>query len=226
MTADHSEKHAGLTIESRAVRPFDKNGFVVSCPTTREGILIDPGDEVEQLLAYAHHDTIVIRHILLTHAHVDHISGVAAAKRRLDAPVYLHRDDLFLYERAVEMGAMFGMDVEPQPPPDRFYAPGERIPFGRLEVQWSHTPGHCPGGVCLAVGPAGIKAADLFVGDTLFAGSIGRTDLPGGNMATLLASIRQVLFPYGDDARVYPGHGPFTTIGRERHANQFLTGLV
>jgi len=214
-----------LIVESRAVGPFFKNGFVLACPETREAVLVDPGDEVDDLLAYAHGQALSIRHILLTHAHVDHVTGVAAAKRALGVPVHLHRDDLFLYEHAVEMGAMFGLRVEPPPPVDRYYEPGAHIPFGTFEARWHHTPGHCPGGVCLEVGRAGERGADLFVGDTLFAGSIGRTDLPGGDTATLLASIRDVLFAFGDDARVYPGHGPVTTIGEERRTNPFLAGL-
>jgi len=215
-----------MTIEIRAVAPFYKNGFVLSCQETREAVLIDPGDEVDELLAFSHRQALSIRHILLTHAHVDHITGVAAAKRVLDAPVYLHRDDLFLYERATEMGAMFGLRVEQPPPVDIFYAPGQNLVFGTLEARWHHTPGHCPGGVCLEVGKVGQPGMDLFVGDTLFADSIGRTDLPGGDAPTLLASIRNVLFPFGDDARVYPGHGSATTIGQERRTNPYLTGLV
>jgi len=209
-----------MIIEIRAVGPFFKNGFVLGCPDTREAVLIDPGDEVAELLAFADRSALSIRHILLTHAHVDHITGVAAAKRVLGAPVYLHRDDLFLYEGAVDMGAMFGLRVEPPPPVDVFYSPGQTIAFGTLEAQPHHTPGHCPGGVCLQVGD------DLFVGDTLFAGSIGRTDLPGGDYATLIASIRTVLFAFGDEARVYPGHGPATTIGQERRTNPLLQRRV
>jgi glyoxylase-like metal-dependent hydrolase (beta-lactamase superfamily II) len=211
-----------MLIESQAVGPFFKNGFVVACERTREGALIDPGDEVPALLAYIAAEAIQVRYILLTHAHVDHVTGVAAARRALSAPVYLHRDDLPLYEAAVEQGALFGLRVEPPPPIDEFYTTGQVLPFGDYEVRPHHTPGHCPGGVCLQIGRAGSKGLDLFVGDTLFAGSIGRTDLPGGDYRTLIASIRQVLFAFGDDARVHPGHGPATTIGRERRANPFL----
>ena len=191
---------------------------------TREAVLIDPGDEVASLLAFAERSGLTIRHILLTHAHVDHVTGVAAAKRALNVPIRLHRDDLFLYERAVEMGAMFGLKVEPQPPIDLFYEPSEVIPFGTCEARVHHTPGHCPGGVCLQVGKKGTAGKELFVGDTLFAGSIGRTDLPGGDYDTLIASIRTVLFPLGDEAIVHSGHGPDTTIGKERRTNPFLNG--
>ena len=213
-----------MIVESQAVGPFFKNGFVVACEETRDAVLIDPGDEVESLLTYTKGQALTIRHILLTHAHVDHVTGVAAAKRALDVPVYLHRDDLFLYERAVESGAMFGLRVEPPPPIDQFYTDAQVIGFGKHEARVHHTPGHCPGGVCLQIGRAGEGGNDLFVGDTLFAGSIGRVDLPGGDFDTLIASIRNILFAFGDDAIVHPGHGPDTTIGRERRTNPFLTG--
>lgn len=211
-----------MIIESRAVAPFMKNGFVVACERTREAVLIDPGDEVQALLSFVQEQDLSVRHILLTHAHVDHVTGVGSAKRALGAPVYLHRDDLFLYQHAVESGALFGMRVERQPPIDVYYAPGQVITFGTLEARPYHTPGHCPGGVCLQIGARGERGRDLFVGDTLFAGSIGRTDLPGGDYETLISSIRSVLFKFGDDAVVHPGHGPDTTIGRERRMNPFL----
>jgi hydroxyacylglutathione hydrolase len=211
-----------MIIETRAVAPFFKNGFVLGCEDTREAVLIDPGDEVDQLLTYAERHALAIRHILLTHAHVDHVTGVADAKRALGVRVYLHRDDLFLYEDAVAHGAIFGLSVKPQPPIDIFYSAGQVIEFGEYEVRPHHTPGHCPGGVCLQVGKKDTFGKQLFVGDTLFAGSIGRTDLPGGDYRTLINSIRTVLFSFGDDASVYPGHGPETTIGEERRTNPFL----
>jgi hydroxyacylglutathione hydrolase len=215
-----------MLMDVRAVGPFYKNGFVLGCEDTREAVLIDPGDEVADLLAAAESQALVIRHILLTHAHVDHITGVAAAKRALNVPIYLHQDDLFLYEGAVAMGAAFGLTVSPPPPVDVFYTPRQVIRFGTYEAVAHHTPGHCPGGVCLEVRKQGTAGKDLFVGDTLFAGSIGRTDFPGSDLNTLLTSIRTVLFAFGDDARVYPGHGPSTTIGQERRTNPFLQGSV
>jgi glyoxylase-like metal-dependent hydrolase (beta-lactamase superfamily II) len=211
-----------ILIETQAVPPFFKNGFVVSCSDSRDAVLIDPGDEVAALLSFAERQRLAVRYILLTHAHIDHITGVAAAKRALGVPIWLHRDDLVLYERVEQQGMMFGIPVEPQPPIDQFYRPGEVIGFGRCEARVHHTPGHSPGGVCLQIGDAGGAGTDLFVGDTLFAGSIGRTDLPGGNHATLIRSIRTVLFAFGDDARVHPGHGPSTSIGQERLTNPFL----
>src|SRR6266508_5343768 len=116
-----------MIVESQAVGPFFKNGFVVGCEETHDAVLIDPGDEVASLLSFAERRGLAIRHILLTHAHVDHVTGVAAAKRPLAVPVYLHRDDLFLYEHAVQSGAMFGLRVEPQPPIDEFYTPDQVI---------------------------------------------------------------------------------------------------
>jgi hydroxyacylglutathione hydrolase len=215
-----------MIVEIRAGGPFQENGFLVGCPDAHEAVLIDPGDSVAELLDAARQRSLSVRHILLTHAHIDHITGVAAAKRETGAPVYLHRADGFLYDDAAAMGHMFGMQVEEPPPVDEFYAPGQVIAFGRLEARPHHTPGHSPGGVCLQIGTSGQPGIDLFVGDTLFAGSIGRTDLPGGDYATLIASIRNVLFPFGDDARVYSGHGPATTIGQERRNNPFLIGAV
>jgi glyoxylase-like metal-dependent hydrolase (beta-lactamase superfamily II) len=177
-----------MILEVRASAPFYKNGFVAGCERTREAVLIDPGDEVDELLAAVRDLDVDVQAILLTHAHVDHITGVAAAKDAFEVPVYLHRDDLFLYEAVVQQGAMFGFKVRPQPPIDVYYDLTP-VHFGDYEVRVHHTPGHCPGGVCLQVGEKGTPGKHLFVGDTLFAGAIGRTDLPGGDYALLMRSI-------------------------------------
>jgi glyoxylase-like metal-dependent hydrolase (beta-lactamase superfamily II) len=212
-----------MILESAAVGPFFKNGYVVGCERTRQAVFIDPGDEVEQLLDFIRKEELLVMHILLTHAHVDHVSGVAEAKRALGSPVYLHKDDLFLYDNAVRTGMMFGLTVEQPPPVDVFYEGEGPIEFGDYQVRVVPTPGHCPGGVCLAIGQtAGTGAPHLFVGDTLFAGSIGRTDLPGGDYETLLTSITSTLFQFPDEAVVHSGHGPETTIGRERANNPFV----
>jgi hydroxyacylglutathione hydrolase len=211
-----------MILDSAAVAPFFKNGFVVGCETTREAVVIDPGDEVDQLLAFIARERLHVKAILLTHAHVDHVSGVGRAKRQLGVPIYLHRDDQFLYDQAADHGRMFGLDVEQPPPVDVYYDGPGPISFGDYDVIVHHIPGHCPGGVCLQIGRRGEPGKDLFVGDTLFAGSIGRTDLPGGDLETLMRSITQVLFGLGDDARVYSGHGPETTIGHERRTNPFV----
>jgi glyoxylase-like metal-dependent hydrolase (beta-lactamase superfamily II) len=215
-----------MILETAAAGPFLKNGYVLGCERTREAVYIDPGDEAEELLAFIAAEQLIVNHLLLTHAHVDHVSGVARAKRETGAPIYLQREDLFLYEDAVQHGMLFGIRIEEPPPVDRFYD-GSVITFGDYQVTVYQTPGHCPGGVCLAVSPRTLAPSHpgtphLFVGDTLFAGSIGRTDLPGGDYETLMQSITQVLFAFGDDAPVYSGHGPQTTIGRERETNPFI----
>jgi hydroxyacylglutathione hydrolase len=211
-----------MLIEVRAAPPFMKNGFVLADEATRDGVLIDPGDDVEELLEVVAAQRVDVRYILLTHAHLDHITGVRRAREALGVPVILHEDDRPLYDAIVEQGIAFGFRLDPQPPPDRYFQPGEVFRFGRYEIRWHHTPGHSPGGVCLEVTGPGSPGKTLIVGDSLFAGSIGRTDLPGGHHPTLIASIKNVLFPLGDDAIVHPGHGPSTTIGEERRSNPFL----
>lgn len=214
-----------MLLFTAAAPPFMKNGFVLACERTREAVFIDPGDEVDELLAMIAEHQLRAGGILLTHAHLDHVSGVGRAVRALRAPVWLHRDDQPLYERAAAQGAMFGLRIEQPPPVDHYYeGDGPWGRFGDYEVAVHHTPGHCPGGVCLAVSRVAEPAAleGLFVGDTLFAGSIGRTDLPGGNYETLMRSITEVLFRFPDEAVVYSGHGPATTIGRERSTNPFV----
>jgi glyoxylase-like metal-dependent hydrolase (beta-lactamase superfamily II) len=211
-----------LTIDTRAVEPFYKNGFVVACGGARDAILIDPGDEVDDLLGIVESRQLSVGLILLTHAHMDHVSGVARAKRATNARIGVHRDDVFLYNAAVEQGRMFGYALEQPPPPDFDLGTGGPFAVGDCTVHVHHTPGHSPGGVCLRFAGPGVTDTHLFVGDTLFAGSIGRTDLPGGDYDTLMRSIRDVLFGFGDAAIVHAGHGPDTTVGRERATNPFL----
>lgn len=213
-----------MLLETRDAPPFYKNGYVLACEQTREGVIIDPGDEVDQLLNVVAEQKLQVRMILLTHAHVDHVAGTAKARAVCGAPIYLHRDDLPLYEATLQQAAFFGLDIEAPPPVDHFFDPSASLAFGNYEVRVLHTPGHTPGGVCLLVGPAGHPGKKVFVGDTLFAGSIGRTDLPGGDHDTLIGSIRGVLFTLQDDVEVYSGHGPKTMIGQERRTNPFLVG--
>jgi glyoxylase-like metal-dependent hydrolase (beta-lactamase superfamily II) len=200
-----------------AAPPFMKNAWLAACPRTRRAVAIDPGDEVDDLIAAAARERLTVEQILLTHAHLDHITGVRRAVEAFRAPVWLHAADLPLYDAIVEQGLMFGLRCERQPPVDHLYEPAGQLTVGDLAIRVHHTPGHAPGGVCLEI------AGELFVGDTLFAGSIGRTDLPGGDHATLLASIHRVLLAFPDETIVHPGHGPDTTIGRERATNPYLT---
>lgn len=212
-----------MILGSAAEGPFQKNGYVLGCARTGAAVYIDPGDEVEQLLAFIAEQQLTVSHILLTHAHVDHVSGVAEAKRRLQAPIYMHPDDQFLYDNAERMGAMFGIAVEQPPPVDHYYDLGSELTFGDYRVGVHHTPGHAPGAVCLAVRKDGDTGAPaLFAGDNLFAGSIGRTDLPGGDYEELMKAITEVLFAFPDESIVYSGHGPETTIGHERRTNPFV----
>jgi len=211
-----------MLLHVREAPPFYKNGYVLACEQTRQGIIIDPGDEVELLLDSVNHNTLDIRHILLTHAHVDHVAGAARAKEAVHAPIYLHRADQPLYDAVLQQAEMFGLKVQQPPPVDVYYDAAGPITFGNYQVDVLHTPGHTPGGVSLLVGRQGQTAKKAFVGDTLFAGSIGRTDLPGGNYDTIIASIRNVLFALSDDVEVYSGHGPKTMIGQERRTNPFL----
>ena len=212
-----------MKVATAAAPPFMKNGFLLWCEDTREAVVIDPGDEIASLVRRSSTEKLKVVQILLTHAHLDHITGVGIAKRAFGVPIWLHRDDLFLYDGIEEQGRMFGMELERQPPVDHFYEPGMPLRFGRHIVDVLHTPGHCPGGVCLAIGRDGDSGRELFVGDTLFAGSIGRTDLPGGDYDTLIRSIREVLLAFPDETVVHSGHGPDTNIGIERRANPFLT---
>jgi glyoxylase-like metal-dependent hydrolase (beta-lactamase superfamily II) len=205
-----------------AAPPFMKNAYLVAGSKSDGAALVDPGDEVEAMLEMADREGLTVEAILLTHAHLDHITGVGRAKAALGVETWLHGEDRPLYDAVVQQGAMFGLRVEAQPPVDRLYAPGQVLSVGGLTVRVHHTPGHSPGGVCLEVRD-GESDPQLFVGDTLFAGSIGRTDLPGGNHAVLMASIRNVLFAFDDRTPVHPGHGPSTTIGAERRGNPFLT---
>jgi hydroxyacylglutathione hydrolase len=210
-----------MRLDSFPAPPFGENAYLVSCPDTGEAVVVDPGDGASALINSARASGLSPRAILLTHAHLDHVSGVHLVKAAFDVPVYLHPADRFLYDAVVEQGRLFGLAVEPQPPVDGDLAAGLTFPVGRLALRVHETPGHSPGGVVFEIGlpDGGIR---ILVGDTLFAGAVGRTDLPGGDYSTLITSIRTVLLAFEDDVPVYPGHGEPTTIGRERRENPFL----
>jgi glyoxylase-like metal-dependent hydrolase (beta-lactamase superfamily II) len=204
------------------------NCVILGCEKTKEALVIDPGDEVDRILGALRDENLILRGIVHTHAHLDHLGATVPLAQATGAPIYLHADDLPLYEHVPEQAALFGFPAPPVAPADRYIRDGESLSWGTVSAEVMHTPGHTPGSVCLRVpwlgGQSGGVAQPerVFAGDTLFAGSIGRTDLWGGDFDRILASIRDRLLSLPDDTIVWPGHGPATTIGRERRENPFL----
>jgi hydroxyacylglutathione hydrolase len=182
------------------VGPYQANCYILGDKETGEGLVIDPGDEVFRIVKEISHLGLTVRYILMTHGHIDHVGGAKELKEITKAPVWIHPLDAG--------GLGFRQDGD--------LVEGQEIVVGLYTLRVIHTPGHSPGGICLYTSGA------VFTGDTLFAGSIGRTDFPGGNHHQLIQGVIQKIFPLGDDVRVYPGHGPSTTIERERKANPFF----
>ncbi len=201
--------------------PFYENAYLIACEQTGAALVVDPGDGTARLIEAARAAGANVTAILLTHAHLDHISGVDLARQAFGVPVWLHPADQFLYDAVVEQGRMFGIEMHRQAPPDGWLSPTSRFVAGSLSVAVREAPGHSPGSVVFEVVDEK-GAVTLVAGDTLFAGSIGRTDLPGGDHATLLDSIDRVILAHGDEVAVYPGHGDPTTVGRERRGNPYL----
>jgi len=197
---------------------FVENTFLVVDEAARECAVVDPGQEAGLILHKIDAAGATPRAIWLTHAHLDHVMGVARIREATGAPVYLHPADRPLYDALPGQAEAFGLAAESAPPPDRAYGHGDRVGVGNLAFAVRHAPGHSPGSVCL------VGEGVAFVGDVVFQGSIGRTDLPGGDFDTLLASIERELLSLPDSTILYSGHGPETTVGRERRANPFLTG--
>ena len=195
---------------------FAENCYLVGDPDSGEAAIVDPGEDVRLFTARLRHEGWTLGAVWLTHAHVDHVAGVAALRGQVDAPVFLHPADRPLYDGVPEQAAMFGLDASPLPPPDHAFAEGESVSVGGCSFRVIHTPGHSPGGVCL------VGHGVAFVGDTLFAGSVGRTDLPGGDLKALLESIHLKLFVLPDDTVIYSGHGPATSIAAEKRNNPFV----
>jgi len=196
--------------------PFETNTYVVVCAETRDTAVIDVGFEPEAVIRLLRERDLVPRLLLNTHAHYDHVAGMRTLQEALGGEYWLHPADRPLLEHLGEQGAVFGLPPAVPPAEAHDLADGQRIPLGREMLEVIHTPGHSPGSVTFHGGD------DLWVGDALFAGSIGRTDLPGGSFATLERAIQTRLFPLGDHLRVLPGHGPPTTIGHERIYNPFV----
>lgn len=196
--------------------PFGQNGFVVSCVGSGAAILVDPGATVGEMLAAVAAARLTVEAIVLTHAHIDHVEGVPAAREATSAPIWLHRADEELYQAAPLQAQWFGVQVGTLPPVDRYLEDGDRIDFGECALEVRFTPGHAPGHVTL------VGDGVALVGDCVFNGSIGRTDLPGGDLSTLMRSIRERILTLPDETVLYSGHGPETTVGHERVSNPFL----
>lgn len=209
-----------MKVRRLTVGVFQSNCYLVGPSAEGLVLLVDPGSDGETISAALHKAGGELAAILLTHAHLDHIGAVAALRASFDVPVYLHPADLPLYERAQEQAAAFGLTVDAPPPPDRELGHGDRLSFGDLTLEVRHAPGHSPGGVIL------VGEQEAFVGDCVFAGSIGRTDLPGGDGRTLLQSIRAQILTLPSETVLHPGHGPQTTVGSEAASNPFLTGAL
>lgn len=212
-----SEQGRGeAVVRSFSGGPFAQNMYLVTCTASGTAILVDPGAATRQALAEARRQETRIDRIVLTHSHLDHVDGVPLAKRETGAPVVLHPEAETMYRAAVAQAQMFGVHVEPMPPVDGYLEPGEPVRFGECVLQVRYTPGHAPGHVTL------VGEGYALVGDCVFRGSIGRTDLPGGDFQTLMRSIREQILTLPDETVLYSGHGPETTVGFERVANPFL----
>ncbi|MEE2753894.1 MAG: MBL fold metallo-hydrolase [Candidatus Latescibacterota bacterium] len=205
-----------MILKSIVVGPLEVNCYVLACEETREGIVIDPGDNVPGILEMIEEDEIEINEIVATHGHFDHIGRVTTMKEALQVPFAIHEDDMFMVEGLVEIASFLDIDTDEAPKVDRFIQIGEEITFGNETLSVIHTPGHAPGNVTL------LWPSNALVGDVLFAGSIGRTDIEGADPDLLMQSIQRELLTLPDKTNVYPGHGPFTTIGQERSTNPFL----
>ncbi|MDJ0765247.1 MAG: MBL fold metallo-hydrolase [Myxococcota bacterium] len=205
-----------LKFETIVNGPFQENCFLVWDSETLSGAFIDPGSEPERLVRTAKFMNIEIEGIYNTHGHIDHVGAVSAIQQMLDCPFALHPADRFLLETLPSQAQMFGLGEMDVPSLDNELADGDKIVIAGHEALVIHTPGHTPGGVCF------LFEGVVVVGDTLFSGSIGRTDLPGGSTDQLISSIKERLLVLDDDVKVFCGHGPATTIGLEREHNPFL----
>jgi hydroxyacylglutathione hydrolase len=198
------------------VGPIQANCYILGCERTKEAAVIDPGGDVDKILMTLAKDKLRVGYIINTHGHFDHTGDNKRLKEVTGAKLVIHRADAPMILHQGSNGSMWGMEVEDSPPPDSYVEERDVITFGDISLQVLHTPGHSPGGISL------LSDKMVFVGDTLFAGSIGRTDLPGGDYETLIRSVKEKIFPLGDDVVIYPGHGPKTTVGRERRSNPFF----
>ena len=205
-----------MILKTLAVGPIMANCYIIGCESTKSAAVIDPGEEADRILKELAKDSLTLKYIINTHGHFDHVGGNYDLKKASGADIVIHPADEAMLADLVRTAAAFGLSAQNSPAPDRTVQEGDTISFGEISLRVLDTPGHSPGGISLHTDNM------VFVGDTLFAGSIGRTDLPGGDFQTLISSIKTKLFPLGDDTKVYTGHGPATSIGQEKRANPFL----
>lgn len=208
-----------MLIHPIVVSPFQMNCYVLACEQTKEAIIIDSGDEANRILSVIDDKGYALQYLINTHAHVDHVSAVAAIQKARNIPFYLHKNEEMVLGGLMMSQQGYGIGDGLMPTVTEYIDPAKSYTFGNQSLTVLETPGHTPGGVCF------LSGNDIFVGDTLFAGSIGRTDLPGGNMPTLMSSIKNKLMSLEDHITVHSGHGPNTTIGQERATNPFLNPL-
>ena len=206
-----------MKIHPIIVSPFLTNCYVLGCEDTQEAIIIDAGFNAEKILHIIEKEGYTLKYLINTHAHLDHISAVAEIKEKYNVPLFMHKGDQPVLDSLVPMQMQFGFGNHKIPTVD-IYLEEKKYSFGNIEFQVIHTPGHSPGGCCFLFNDV------LFSGDTLFGGSIGRTDLPGGSMEEIINSIKTKLLKLDDGVAVYPGHGPSTTIEKEKQFNSFLAG--
>jgi hydroxyacylglutathione hydrolase len=208
-----------ILIETFPVGPLQCNCTILGDSATGEAIVIDPGDEITRIHTRLTKLGLKLKQILITHAHIDHVGGALKLKRLTGAPILLNENDLPLLQMMEMQAAWLGVEPPETASPDASLQDGMRVGLESLPAQVLHTPGHTQGSVCLHFAPLNL----LVAGDTLFAGSIGRTDLPGGNSRQIIDSIHSRLLVLPEETRVLPGHGPATTIGEEKQRNPFLT---
>lgn len=213
-----------IEIQTLTVGPFQSNCHIVACSETREALIVDAGDEGARILAKVAAMGVKVLAVLNTHAHLDHVAGLFDVVESLRVPVWMHADEIPIYDAVEQQAAMFGLVPPRRVDIDRYVEAGEQIRVGNLTGGILLTPGHSPGSVCL--GFWGEEPPHLIAGDVLFMGSIGRTDLPGGDHDTLIQTLRDQFVPMPPDTVVYPGHGPNTTIGAEKQSNPFVAPLV
>jgi len=197
------------------------NCSILGDETSHEAIVVDPGDEIDEILVVLARHHLTVKYIVITHAHIDHIGGAKRLKERTGAPVYLNAQDLELYRHLDQQARMIGVEAPETTDIDVLLRDGDQIECGEVVASVRHTPGHTQGSICLLLQ----DGEKLLAGDTLFRDSIGRTDLPGGNFHQIMNSLKEKLLTLDDSTIVVPGHGPVTTIGREREWNPFLREL-